>query len=90
MGYILIMAKVTLSLEAQTEFNSLPKSLKPRVLGVFIRLQSWPEVSGVKWLKHEWTGHARIRVGDWRVIFTFEAPDVIVVRIKHRSEVYED
>lgn len=44
----------------------------------------------MKWLKHEWTGHARIRVGDWRVIFTFEAPDVIVVRIKHRSEIYED
>jgi mRNA-degrading endonuclease RelE of RelBE toxin-antitoxin system len=84
------MAKVTLSIEAQTEFNGLPKSLKPRVLDIFTRLQSWPEVSGVKWLKHEWTGHARIRVGDWRVIFTFEAPDVIVVRIKHRSEVYED
>jgi mRNA-degrading endonuclease RelE of RelBE toxin-antitoxin system len=45
---------------------------------------------GVKWLRHEWTGHARIRVGDWRVIFTFVAPDVIVVRIQHRSEVYED
>jgi mRNA-degrading endonuclease RelE of RelBE toxin-antitoxin system len=31
-----------------------------------------------------------IRVGDWRVIFTFEAPDMIVVRIKHRSEVFKD
>lgn len=35
-------------------------------------------------------GHFRIRVGDWRVIFRHVAPDVIVVRIMHRSRVYED
>lgn len=84
------MAKVTLAIEAQTEFNNLPKSLKPRVLDIF---HSPPVVAGgfrSEVAQARWTGHARIRVGDWRVIFTFEAPDVIVVRIKHRSEVYED
>ncbi len=48
-----------------------------------------PPRSPVKWLKHEWTGHARIRMGDWRVIFRIEN-DVLVVRIQHRSEVYEE
>ena len=84
------MTKIVLSPEAQIEFSGLPAGLKPRVEAVFIRLTNWPQVSGVKWLRHEWTGHGRIRVGDWRVIFTFESPDIIVVRIKHRSEVYED
>lgn len=84
------MARVLLTPEAQVEFDRLPEGMKPRVLLVFVRLQGWPEVSGVKWLRHEWVGYARIRVGDWRVLFTFEAPEVIVVRIKHRSEVYED
>jgi len=31
----------------------------------------------------------RIRTGDWRIIFRLLKPNVIVVRIKHRSEVYE-
>ena len=56
---------------------------------VLKRLESWPQVFGVKWLKHEWTGHARIRLGDWRVIFRIEN-DVLVVRIQRRSEVYEE
>jgi len=34
-------------------------------------------------------GHYRIRTGDWRIIFRLVKPNVIVVRIKHRSEVYE-
>jgi mRNA-degrading endonuclease RelE of RelBE toxin-antitoxin system len=85
-----MMAKVILTPEAQQETRRLPASLRPRLEAIIVRLAAWPSVSGVKWLKHEWTGHGRIRMGDWRVIFTFEAPDVIVVRIKHRSEVYED
>lgn len=43
LGYISGMAKVTLSIEAQTEFNGLPKSLKPRVLDIF---HSPPVVAG--------------------------------------------
>lgn len=84
------MARVLLAPEGAAEFDALPAVIKARVARVFERLESWPEVSGVKWLRGEWAGHARIRVGDWRVIFTFVAPDVIVVRIRHRREVYEE
>jgi mRNA-degrading endonuclease RelE of RelBE toxin-antitoxin system len=41
-------------------------------------------------LRYAWRGHHRIRVGDYRVIFHIVAPDVLVVRIMHRSVVYED
>ena len=41
-------------------------------------------------MRKEWAGHSRIRVGDWRIVFRPVSPDVIVVRIKHRSEVYDD
>ena len=81
---------VLLTSEGQENFDALPTTMKARVADVFDRLTHWPRVSGVKWLKGPWKGHGRIRVGDWRVIFAFIAPDVIVVRIKHRSEVYED
>jgi len=36
------------------------------------------------------SGHYRIRTGDWRVLFRVASPKLIVVRIKHRSEVYDD
>ena len=84
------MAVVRLATDAQKDFDALPLTMKVRVRHVFVRLQQWPKVSGAKPLRKEWAGHYRIRTGDWRVIFQPVSPDVIVVRIKHRSEVYED
>jgi mRNA-degrading endonuclease RelE of RelBE toxin-antitoxin system len=81
--------RVLLSPEGQEDFEALPTTMKARVADVFERLTHWPRVSGIKWLKGQWKGHGRIRAGDWRVVFALIAPDVIVVRIKHRSEVYE-
>lgn len=82
--------KVLLAREGQADFDRLPVTIRVRVLRVFERLTAWPYVSGAKPLRKEWAGHYRIRTGDWRVIFQVLEPDVIVVRIKHRSEVYED
>ena len=84
------MAKVLLAPEAQAEYLNLPAVMQARVDDVFARLENWPTVSGAKALRHEWKGHYRIRTGDWRVIFREVRPNVLVVRIKHRSEVYED
>lgn len=60
------------------------------MLEIFVRLQSWPDVSGAKPLRHGLAGHFRIRTGDWRVMFRVLSPNVIVVSIEHRSRVYED
>jgi mRNA interferase RelE/StbE len=41
-------------------------------------------------LRYSLKGARRLRVGDWRVIYTIEPPDVVlVVKIGHRREVYE-
>jgi mRNA-degrading endonuclease RelE of RelBE toxin-antitoxin system len=40
--------------------------------------------------RSEWVGHYRIRTGDWRVLFRVVTPKLLVVRIKHRREVYDD
>jgi mRNA interferase RelE/StbE len=84
------MAVVRLAADAQEDFDALPSTIKGRVLAVFERLQRWPSVSGAKPLRGEWSGHYRIRTGDWRVIFRPVSPDVVVVRVKHRSQVYEE
>ena len=41
-------------------------------------------------LRYSLRGARRLRVGDWRVIYRIEPPDVVVVvKIGHRKDVYE-
>jgi mRNA interferase RelE/StbE len=82
--------RVLLAAEAQNDVAQLPLTMRARLDGVITRLQSWPNVSGAKPLRGEWKGHHRIRMGDWRVIFKVVKPDLIIVRVAHRSTVYED
>lgn len=81
--------QVFLSEEATKNFSDLPRVIQARVIKIFERLENWPNVSGAKQLKGQWSGCWRIRTGDWRVIFEVQ-DDVIVIRLAHRKEVYED
>ena len=84
------MSRVLLTEEGRADFEVLPVTVQQRVVEIFRRLRSWPHVSGAKPQRGEWAGASRIRSGDWRVIFRVVKPDVMVVRIRHRKEVYED
>jgi mRNA-degrading endonuclease RelE of RelBE toxin-antitoxin system len=79
---------VVLTPEAREDAARLPATMQIRLRGILVRLQSWPNVSGAKALRFAWRGHYRIRMGDWRVVFKIVEPDVIVVRIAHRKDVY--
>ena len=53
------------------------------------KLGSHPVEFG-KPLRYSFRGARRLRVGDYRVIYSVEPPDVVVVvKIGHRREVYE-
>ena len=82
--------KVTITDEALMQIAELPRAIRPRVMNVTDRLAGWPQVSGVKWLTGDWKGHARIRTGDYRVVFKLEDDAVVVVRIANRRDVYAD
>lgn len=86
----MVMVQVLLSREGQADIDALDPSVHIRIIAGLKRLANWPNVSGVKPLRGEWAGHWRLRVADWRIIFQEIRPDVIVVRIKHRSEVYDE
>jgi mRNA interferase RelE/StbE len=81
--------RVVLTDEAKKEFRKLPGTVQARVITVLERLQTWPNVSGAKPMRGDLKGYYRIRTGDWRVLFRVEA-DVIVIRIAHRSTIYDD
>jgi mRNA-degrading endonuclease RelE of RelBE toxin-antitoxin system len=85
-----VTVAVLLAKDAQTDYDDLPATIQERVSAIIERLRNWPTVSGAKALSGQWAGHFRIRTGDWRVIFRVVTPRLVVVRIKHRREVYGD
>jgi len=79
---------VLVSTKAQRSIDNLPAIVKARVLAKVQALKDYPAVSGIKALKGEWLGHYRVRVGDYRVIFTLASGSITVVAVDDRKEAY--
>jgi mRNA interferase RelE/StbE len=73
------------------DIPALPKSAHRRIRrAIETRLTTHPFELG-KPLRYSLRGARRLRVGDYRVIYRIELPDVVlVVKIGHRREVYEE
>ncbi len=81
---------LALTSSAEKELKKLPRSLIARVASRLEKLASNPRPPGCKKLMggdKEW----RIRVGDYRVVYTIDDIElrVEVTRIRHRSAVYK-
>ena len=72
------------------DIPKLSKDIRIRVRkAIEQKLASHPVEFG-KPLRYSFKGARRLRVEDWRVIYTVEPPDVVlIVKIGHRKEVYE-
>ena len=72
------------------DIPKLTRSVRKQVkTAIEKKLASHPVEFG-KPLRFSLKGARRLRVGDWRVIYTIEPPNlVLVVKIGHRREVYE-
>lgn len=81
---------VKMTQEAAVQFAKLPKKIRERMRKLVDRLQKWPEVSGVKALSGDLAGWYRLRTGDYRLRFRLQKVDVIIDKIGHRSDFYED
>lgn len=86
------MAKyyVAVASSAEKELKKLSGQLIARIVPRLESLASNPRPPGCKKLRGG-DGEWRIRVGDWRVVYTIDDAElqVEVTRIRHRSEVYE-
>ena len=82
--------RVVLTSSAERELKKLPADLVARIVPRLESLASNPRPAGCRKLQggdREW----RIRVGDYRVVYTIDDRRLLVevVRIRHRREVYE-
>jgi mRNA interferase RelE/StbE len=74
----------------EEDIPALPKSAKRQIRrAIETELTAHPFELG-KPLRYSLRGARRLRIGDYRVIYRIEPPDVVlVVKIGHRREVYE-
>jgi mRNA-degrading endonuclease RelE of RelBE toxin-antitoxin system len=81
---------VVITPEAAAQIQSLPMTIRARLLSIVARLQRWPEVSGAKPLRGNLAGHFRIRTGDYRIQFRVSGERLIIEKAGHRDGFYED
>ncbi len=85
------MYQIEFTKKATKQLNKLPNSTKERIDAAILDLAIEPRPPGVKKMKNSENSY-RIRVGDYRVIYEIYDGVLLVsiVRVGHRSEIYED
>jgi len=84
------MANVTVTPEALEQLTRLPRVIRERIGKLFQRLEAWPAVSGAKSASPA-TWPAGVACSPLnRVRFRVQGETVVVDKIGHRSEFYED
>lgn len=71
---------------AVRDFDELPRQISRRIIGKIERMQNGLAGDVKRLTDH--TPEYRLRVGDYRVLFTLESHRIIVYRILHRREAY--
>jgi mRNA-degrading endonuclease RelE of RelBE toxin-antitoxin system len=84
------MAIVELTPKAARQFDELQVKIRARVNRLRIRLTHWPDVSGAKRLSGKLSDCFRLRTGDYRLRFRVRGEKVIVDKIGHRKDFYDD
>ncbi len=81
---------ISFSRSARKELESLPASLVPRIFSKIEALAASPRPAGCRKLKGSdilW----RIRIGDYRVIYSIVDQDLFIdiIAVRHRSQAYD-
>jgi mRNA interferase RelE/StbE len=87
------MYRVEFSRQADRAFDRLPEQVRKRMSRAINALVSNPLPSGATKLSGpEQTNLYRIRVGDYRVVYSIENERLVIflVKIGHRREIYRD
>ena len=72
---------------ARAELRAIDRETAIRILHVLTEYSESGR-GDIKALTGAFEGYFRIRIGDYRVIFSIEANSITVIRVRHRSEIY--
>ena len=81
--------KLSISQSVLKDLRNLPKEVKGRAAISILELATVPHPPGAE--KMQGHDHAyRIRIGDYRIVYTFYGDEVNIIAVSHRKEVYRD
>jgi mRNA interferase RelE/StbE len=72
---------------ARAELRGIDRDTAMRILLALTKYADSGE-GDVKALEGDWLGYFRLRVGDYRVIFSISPKEMVILRARHRSDVY--
>ncbi len=81
--------EVNFSEKAAKEFRKLEKHVQKRIVEKLTEYAANENLSEAKKLAHPSLGQWRYRIGDYRIIFDLSGKEMQVLKVAHRSEVYE-
>ena len=70
------------------DIDTLDTSVKQRIGKTLQRYESNP-LAHAEPLKQSELGSYRFRIGDYRVVFDLAGPEIIVLRVGHRRDIYK-
>ncbi len=70
------------------DIDTLDTSVKQRIGKTLQRYEQNP-LAHAEPLKQSELGSYRFRIGDYRVVFDLEGPEIIVLRVGHRRDIYK-
>ena len=71
------------------DLRKIPSDVKTKIKDAIEQKLVTDPVSTGNLLRHSLEGHRKFRVGDWRIIYRIDKNNVIILKIGHRKEVYE-
>jgi mRNA interferase RelE/StbE len=81
--------EVYFSEKAARELKKLDKQIQRRIIEKLTHYASAENLNEAKRLTNPILGEWRYRIGDYRVIFDLSGKELQVLKVAHRSEVYE-
>lgn len=86
------MYKIEFIKEAREEINKIDPIWKKRIISKLKILAENPEnlKNNIKQLKGKLSNYNRLRIGNYRIIFSYENDKmvILIVRVGHRKEIY--
>jgi mRNA interferase RelE/StbE len=84
MSYTIVFSK-----QAVKDIQRLDTVIKKRLHKKFLEVVETKDISKIsKQLVNHEAGQYRLRIGDYRSIFDIDGKTIIILRVRHRKEVY--
>jgi len=82
------LPKVEWEKGALDDLQKIDRPIAKRILNKITWLSQYFESIAPESLSGDFSGSFKLRVGDWRIIYTIESDTIVIKAVGHRREIY--